>query len=230
MPACKRNVYDTRSINLDASRYISEIVQPSQQIFYPNTNSGYGIAGENFCTEESKLSPISLYGITKCDAEREFLNKGNAVSFRLATVFGLSNRMRLDLLVNDFVYRAFTDNSIVLFESHFKRNFIHVRDVCNAFLFGIKNYDKMRGEPYNAGLSSANLSKYELCERIKKYFPNLIIQEADIGEDPDKRNYIVSNEKLESLGWSCNYNLDRGIRRLLSGYSVLNYNKEFMNV
>lgn len=230
MPACKKNEYDTKTINLDATRQLVKLVSPSQQLIYPNTNSGYGIGGESYCTEQSPLNPISLYGTTKCDAETAILGNDNGISFRLATVFGLSNRMRLDLLVNDFTYRAYTDGTIMLFESHFKRNFVHVRDVCNAFIFGIKNYTKMSGQAYNVGLSSANLSKYELCERIKNHIPNFVIKEADFGEDPDKRDYIVSNEKLESLGWSCNYGLDKGIDELISGYNVLCYNKEFTNV
>jgi len=147
----------------------------------------------------------------------------------LATVFGISPRMRLDLLVNDFTYRAHKDRSIILFEEHFRRNYIHVRDVSKAFLFGISNYDRMKGEPFNVGLSSANLTKRQLCEKIKEYVSDLYIHGAPIGEDPDKRDYIVSNEKIESLGWDPGYSLDDGIKELLKAYQMLKPN-QFANV
>ena len=160
----------------------------------------------------------------KVEIEEAFLEKGNAVTFRLATVFGMSPRMRMDLLVNDFTYRAVKDRAIVLFEEHFRRNYVHVRDVVKAFMFGIENYDSMRGEPYNVGLSSANLTKRQLCEKIKEYVPELYIHSAEIGEDPDKRDYIVSNEKIELLGWRPDRSLDDGIQELIKGYKILRPN------
>ena len=196
----------------------------------PITNSGYGI-GESgkFCTEESPLNPISLYGTTKVEAEAAMLEWGNAISFRLATVFGFSPRMRLDLLVNDFVYRAVKDKAIVLFESHFKRNYIHIRDVARAFIHGLDNFDSMKGEAYNVGLSDANLSKKELCEQIQKFIPGFVFIDAPIGEDPDKRDYIVSNEKIEATGYMPKYSLDAGISELIKGYQIMT-NSKFSNV
>ena len=188
----------------------------------PTTSSGYGIDDKDaVCTEVSPLRPISDYGRFKVEVESKFLGNNRAVSFRLATVFGTSPRMRLDLLVNDFVYRAVTDRFIVLFEEHFRRNYIHVRDVTKTFLFGIQNYDKMRGQAYNVGLSTANLTKRQLCEEIRKHLPDLVISSAEFAADPDKRDYIVSNEKLESLGWSPEFDLDAGIKELIKGYQML---------
>jgi nucleoside-diphosphate-sugar epimerase len=175
------------------------------------------------------LRPVSEYGKAKVEAEKAFLDKGNAVTFRLATVFGMSPRMRVDLLVNDFVYRAFNDGFIVLFEEHFKRNFIHIRDVAGAFIFGLENFDRMRGEPFNVGLSSANLSKLELCEKIKEHVPQFYIHCSAVGKDLDKRDYIVSNDKIESLGWKPNYSIGDGIRELLKGYKMIRVN-QFANV
>ena len=165
----------------------------------------------------------------KVEIEKAFLDKGNAVTFRLATVFGMSPRMRMDLLVNDFVYQAVKDRALVLFEEHFRRNYVHVRDVAKAFLFGIENYEEMKGEPYNVGLSSANLTKRQLAAKIKEYVPELYIHSAEIGEDPDKRDYIVSNEKIESLGWNPDYTLDDGIPELIKGYKIIRPNR-FANV
>jgi len=159
------------------------------------------------------------------EVERAFLDKGNAVTFRLATVFGTSPRMRMDLLVNDFVYRAFRDRCIILFEEHFRRNYIHIRDVAGAFMFGIQHYDKMKGEPFNVGLSQANLTKRQLCERIKKYVPDFHIHSAPVGEDPDKRDYLVSNEKIEAMGWKPDFTLDDGIRELIKGYQMIHPNR-----
>ncbi len=185
--------------------------------------NGYGVGEKGkFCTEETPLRPISLYGRTKVEAEEAALSRDNAISFRLATVFGMSPRMRLDLLVNDFVYRAVNDRTIVLFESHFKRNYIHVRDVARVFMHGIENFAGMKGEPYNVGLSDANLSKAELCSVIRQHLPNFVALEAPIGEDPDKRDYIVSNEKVEATGFRPAFSLDDGIRELIKGYVMLN--------
>lgn len=229
-PACKINPTVARQINYDAHMDIVKKVSPSQMVIFPTTNSGYGIGEkDSCCTEESPLRPISEYGRTKVEVEKAFLDKGNAITFRLATVFGMSPRMRLDLLVNDFTYRAYKDHFIILFEEHFRRNFIHVRDMAKAFIFGIKNYDKMKGEPFNVGLSSANLTKRQLCNKIKEYVPEFYIHSAQVGKDPDKRDYIVSNKKIESIGWLPDHTLDMGIVELLKGYNILKTNK-FANV
>ncbi len=229
-PACKINPTVTKLVNYEAHMNIVKTVSPSQKVIFPTTNSGYGIGDKNaYCTEESPLHPISEYGTTKVAVEKAFLDKGNAITCRLATVFGMSPRMRMDLLVNDFVYRAYKDRFIILFEEHFRRNYIHIRDVAKAFIFGINNYDKMKGEPYNVGLSSANLTKRQLCEKIRKHVPEFYIHSSPIGEDPDKRDYIVSNEKIESLGWKPDYTLDMGIIELLKGYKILKPN-QFANV
>jgi len=169
------------------------------------------------------LSPLSGYGIWKVNAEVFCLEQApeNVVCFRLATVFGLSPRMRLDLLVNDFVYKAVTEGSITLFEPHFKRNYVHIKDVVRSFIFAINNFDKMKGETYNMGLSSANLSKFELCQKIKEQVPELKTFHIEGKKDIDKRNYIVSNEKLESLGWEPKYSIEDGIEELIKGYEVL---------
>lgn len=201
-PACKMNPDLAKAVNYDAIKFILKNLSQEQCILFPNTNSGYGV-GESgaYCTEESPLKPVSLYGKLKVDMEKEVLDSGKGVSFRLATVFGVSPRMRLDLLVNDFTYRAYHDGCIVLFEEHFKRNYIHIQDIAKTFLFGLQNFELMKGQAYNVGLSNANLSKMELCEQIRKYVPNLYLHCAPIGKDPDQRDYIVSNDKLESLGW-----------------------------
>ena len=221
-PACKANPALTRLVNNEAQKRIIEAVSPSQWVVFPTTNSGYGIGEkDNFCTEETPLRPISEYGKDKVEIEKSWLDKGNAVTFRLATVFGISPRMRLDLLVNDFTYRAYRDRFIVLFEEHFRRNYIHIRDVAGAFLFGLENHNRMKGQAYNVGLSSANLTKRELCEKIREYVPGFTIISAPIGEDPDKRDYIVSNAKIEALGWRPEHTLDTGIRELLKGFPLM---------
>ena len=229
-PACAINPMMTKVINYDAVKMLLEKTSSQQRILFPNTNSGYGIgeAGK-ICSEETPLKPISLYGKLKVQIEQELLDSGRAICFRLATVFGVSPRMRLDLLVNDFTYRAVNDRAVVLFEEHFKRNYIHVRDVAETFLFGIENYTRMQGQAYNVGLSDANLSKRELCEKIKQFIPELYIHSAEIGEDPDKRDYIVSNAKLESLGWRPKKSLDEGIEELISAYRIIK-NNQFANV
>ena len=191
----------------------------NQRIIYPTTNSGYGRgAKDKFCTEETPLNPISLYGVVKSDAEKAVLEGGNSITFRLATVFGMSSRMRIDLLVNDFVYRAVTDRFVVLFEGHFKRNYIHILDVSRAFVHAIGNFEKMKGQAYNVGLSDANLSKIELCEKIKKHLPHFVFLESPIGEDVDKRDYIVSNAKIEKSGFKPAHSIDDGIQELIKGY------------
>lgn len=221
-PACTAQPILAKLINYDAIQLILRNTSANQKILFPNTNSGYGIGKkEVFCDEKTPLQPISLYGKLKVEIEDELLATGRAVAFRLATVFGVSARMRLDLLVNDFTFRACQDRFIVLFEEHFKRNYIHVRDVAGAFLFGIKNFDKMKGQAFNVGLSNANLSKRELCEKIKQFVPSLYIHSAPVGEDPDKRDYIVSNAKLESLGWAPTKSLEDGIQEIITAYPVL---------
>lgn len=221
-PICARYPKEARAVNLEAVKLILSHRSPKQKIIFPTTNSGYGVGKEGvFCTEETPLRPISLYGKLKVEAEKEVLKSGNAITLRLATVFGISPRMRLDLLVNDFVYRAVRDRCIVLFESHFKRNFVHVRDAASAFAHCINNFSAMKGQPYNVGLSDANLSKRELCEEIRKQIPDFYFTEAVVGEDPDKRNYIVSNKKIEKTGFKCRVSLADGIKELIKGYQAL---------
>lgn len=229
-PGCAANPDLAKLVNFDAVKFILENTTAAQKIIFPTTNSGYGIGeADKHCTEESPLRPVSLYGRLKVDIEKLLLDSKRAVSFRLATVFGSSPRMRLDLLVNDFTNRAQRDKFIVLFEEHFKRNYIHVKDVVGAFMFGIENYDRMVGQAYNVGLSSANLSKRELCEKIKEYVPSLYVHAAPVGEDPDKRDYIVSNDKLEGLGWKPRFSLDDGIRELLKACAIAR-STQFSNV
>jgi nucleoside-diphosphate-sugar epimerase len=229
-PLCNRDMIGTVTTNKDAIQTLSDVLSKEQRVLMPITNSGYGVGQDGiYCTEETPLNPISTYGQTKVDAEKIILERENSMSFRLATVFGMSSRMRLDLLVNDFTYRAVNDGFIVIFEGHFKRNYIHIRDVANAFIHGIDNFDTMKGEAYNVGLSDANLSKLELCEIIKKQVPNFTIMEAEIGKDPDQRNYIVSNDKIEATGFKPEFSLDMGIKELLKGYTIIN-NSKFANV
>ncbi len=229
-PICAQRPQEAQAINCDAVKMIVDLSRPDQRILYPNTNSGYGIGKEGeFCTEESPLNPISVYGSTKVEAEKYVLASGRGLTFRLATVFGVSPRMRIDLLVNDFTYRAVTDRFVILFEAHFKRNYIHVRDVARAFLHAIDNWDTMKGEAYNLGLSSANLSKMELCLEIKKQVPDFTIMEAPIGKDPDQRNYIVSNDKIERTGYQPAHMLPWGITELIKGYQAIRRN-QYSNV
>ncbi len=221
-PLCNNDQIGTVTINRDAVIMLTKQLSADQRILMPITNSGYGIGEKGkFCTEETPLRPISLYGTTKVEAEAAALERGNAISFRLATVFGMAPRFRLDLLVNDFVYRAVNDRAVVLFEADFKRNYIHIRDVANAFLHGLANFETMKNEPYNVGLSDANLSKRELCEKIREHVPEFVFMEAPIGEDPDKRDYIVSNEKIEATGFMPAHSLDDGIRELIKGYTMV---------
>lgn len=221
-PLCDRDSFGTISTNRDAVKTLVDLLSVDQRILMPISNSGYGIGEKGkLCTEESPLRPISLYGRTKVEAEEIAMEHGETISFRLATVFGMAPRMRIDLLVNDFVYRAMHDRVVVLFESHFKRNYIHIRDVARVFVHGLKNFDTMKGEPYNVGLSDANLSKRELCEVIQRQMPDFVFLESEISEDPDKRDYIVSNEKIEASGYQPSYSLDDGITELMKGYEML---------
>ena len=229
-PLCNRDPWGAESVILDAIKMILKLRGPGQKIIYPTTNSGYGIGQKGkYCAEETPLKPISLYGQLKVKAEQEILNAKEGITLRLATAFGISPRMRLDLLVNDFTYRAVYDRFIVLFEAHFKRNYIHVRDVARAFIHSLNHFDTMKDEPYNVGLSDANLSKLELCREIKKQVPDFTFLESQIGEDPDKRDYIVSNEKIEKTGFKPQVSLQEGIAELLKGYQVIRRN-QYANV
>ena len=227
---CQGDPISARTINLDAVRLLCKLSSPSQILIFPVTNSGYGIGErDKFCTEETPLRPISLYGETKVEAEKVVLDRGNCVTLRLATVFGGSTRMRMDLLVNDFVYRAMYDRAIVIFEGHFKRNFIHIRDVVKAFLHSIENFETMKNRPYNVGLDNANLSKIELCQKIQKIIPNFVFFEAKIGEDPDKRDYIVSNARILATGYRAEWSIEQGIMDLVKCYTILQKN-QYANV
>lgn len=224
-PICNQNKEEAESINLKAIQMLCKAISKSQMILYPTTNSGYGVGEKGkFCTEDTPLKPISIYGTTKVKAEQTILDRGHSITFRLATVFGASPRMRMDLLVNDFVYRAVTDRALVIFEGLFKRNYIHIRDVAKVFLHGIENFQKMKGKPYNVGLEDANLSKIELCEAIQKIVPNFVFIEAPIGEDPDKRDYIVSNKRILATGFVPDWSLENGIKELVKCYTVLRKN------
>jgi nucleoside-diphosphate-sugar epimerase len=221
-PACDREPELTVAIHVESMRNLRKYLTNNQLVIYPTTNSGYGTqTGDVYCTEETALDPISLYGKTKVQAELEWLEYSNAITLRLATVFGMAPRMRLDLLVNDFTYKAFTDKYLVIFEKDFKRNYIHIRDIADCFIHCIENSEKMVGRPFNVGLDNANLSKEELALKIKEYVPQLYIHFAPIGSDPDKRNYIVSNQRLREAGFEAKRSLDEGIQELLKGYKML---------
>ena len=231
MPACKSNPDLAVDVNYKQILNVLEVLRDDQKLILPNTNSQYG-SSDTIITEESPFKPLSLYAETKCDAENAMLAKGNGVSLRLATVFGVSPRMRQDLLVNDFVYKSVTDGYLVMFEAHFKRNYIHVLDIARTFLFIIENYKICKGQAFNVGLSTANCSKLELAETIKKYIPDLVIKQDEFKQDFDKRNYIVSNEKLERLGWNPIMSLDDGIKELISAYQMVitHNNRNFTNL
>ena len=221
-PLCNDDKEAAESVNHGAVKTLCELSSPDQRIIMPITNSGYGVGEEGkFCTEETPLRPITLYGKTKVAAEEAVLSRDNSVSFRLATVFGMAPRMRLDLLVNDFVYRAVNDRALLIFEGHFKRNYIHVRDIARVFEHAINNFESMKGQPYNAGLEEANLSKLELCTKIQTHLPKFVFVEAEVGEDPDKRDYIVSNQRLLNTGFETEWDLDRGIQELIKGYTII---------
>jgi nucleoside-diphosphate-sugar epimerase len=221
-PLCKKDPIAATTTNRDAIATLCKMLSRDQRIIMPITNSGYGV-GENgkYCTEESPLRPVSLYGRDKVEAENIILERDNSVSLRLATVFGMAPRMRIDLLVNDFVYRAVTDRVVVLFEAHFKRNYIHIRDVARAFVHTMDRFDEMKRRPFNVGLSDANLSKAELCELIKVQIPTFQYLEAPVGEDPDKRDYIVSNARIEATGYRPKFTVEDGIRELVKGYRMI---------
>jgi nucleoside-diphosphate-sugar epimerase len=229
-PICNQDPVGATTINHDAIDMMLKMISKEQLILMPTTNSAYGSGDKNnFCTEESPLNPISKYAIDKVEVEKKLMQHPNAISFRLATVFGMSPRMRIDLLVNDFTYRAVYDGFVVLFESHFKRNYVHVKDVSRVFQHALLNHDKMKGQIYNVGLSEANVSKWELCERIQKHIPNFTFLEAPLGKDPDQRKYIVSNDKLESTGYKTAFSLDHGIEELIKGFTMIK-NTKYGNV
>lgn len=229
-PLCDKDPLNAKTINHDSIIDLLNLISKNQLIIMPTTNSAYGSGDKNnFCTEESPLKPISNYAKVKVEVEKALMERENSISYRLATVFGMSPRMRIDLLVNDFTYRAHSDRALILFEAHFKRNFIHVRDVCTAFIHAISNFDYMKNSIFNVGLSTANISKKELCDRIKLQIPNFIYIEQNHSKDQDQRNYIVSNEKIEKTGWKPLYDLDYGIKELIKGYQMLN-NKKYSNV
>lgn len=228
--ACDKDPVAARTINYESVRHILKARTRNQILLFPNTNSGYGIGQEGiYCTEETPLNPVSLYGQLKVEAEKEILSHVNSIVLRLATVFGISPRMRLDLLVNDFVYRAVNDKFVVLFEAHFKRNYIHVHDVARVFMHCLTSFDKMKNEVYNVGLSDANLSKWQLCQEIQKQVPDFYFHEAEIGQDPDKRNYVVSNAKIEATGFKPQVSLQDGIAELIKGFQIIRRN-QFTNL
>ena len=235
MPLCRRFPIETKQVNQESAEFLASKVSKDQVVIYATTNSGYGL-GQHvdgkavFCTEETPLKPISLYGETKCAAETALMQNGNATSFRLATVMGTSRKMRMDLLVNDFTWRAFNDKFIVLFEANFLRNFVHIRDAVVALAMPINN-PKMLGQVYNLGNTSANVNKMDLCLAIKKHVPDFYITVSEINKDPDQRNYIVSNEKLEALNWKPRFSLDDTIREVLAACPIIkNTNCPFSDI
>jgi nucleoside-diphosphate-sugar epimerase len=231
MPACKSQPELTVKVNYEQVKNITQWTSKNQMILIPNTNSQYGSSTE-IITEDSPFKPLSLYAETKCNAEKAILDSGNGIALRLATVFGMSYRMRTDLLVNDFVYKALNDGYLVLFESHFIRNYIHIRDIANTFLFMIENYEKCNNNAFNVGLTSANCTKLELANKIKQFVSDLVIVENNFKQDFDQRNYMVSNAKLESKGWTPAFTLEDGIQELINGYQLIKKynNKNFTNL
>lgn len=229
-PVCNKDKVAAETTNKDAIALLAKLSSKEQRIIIPTTNSGYGIGQKGiFCTEKAPLKPVTLYGKQKVEAEKIVLDRGNSISLRLATAFGISPRMRIDLLVNDFVYRAVKDRFVVIFEGHFKRNYIHIRDVARVFIHAMDNFNIMKNEVFNVGLSDANLSKLELCAKIKEQVADFVYLESPIGKDPDKRDYIVSNEKIEKAGFKPAYSLEAGIKELIKGYRIIT-NTKYGNV
>jgi nucleoside-diphosphate-sugar epimerase len=229
-PLCDKDPAMAQGVNHDAVRWLAERKSAQQMLVFPSTNSGYGVGEAGIhCTEDTPLRPVSLYGRLKVELEKYLLDRGDCVTFRFATLFGTSTRMRLDLLVNDFTYRAVVDRFVVLFEPHFKRNYLHVRDGARAFQHVLAHYDAMKGRPYNVGLSDANISKWELCEVIQKHRPGFTFLAAEVGKDPDQRNYIVSNQRIEATGYRTAFGLDAGVAELIQGYQIVRRN-QFANV
>jgi nucleoside-diphosphate-sugar epimerase len=229
-PLCSQDPVGATTVNHDAIMLMLRHLSKDQKVLMPTSNSAYG-TGErnNFCTEESPLRPISQYAKEKVQIERELMQHPNAISFRLATVFGMSPRMRIDLLVNDFTYRAVHDRFVVLFESSFKRNYLHVRDVSRVFQHALVNFERMKGQVFNVGLSDANVSKRELCDHIRRQLPDFVFLDAPVGKDPDQRNYVVSNAKIEATGFRTAFSLDAGIAELIKGYTMIR-NSSYGNV
>ena len=229
-PLCEKEPITAKQVNYDQIKFISNNKSKDQMMIFPCTNSGYGVGQKDvFCDEKTPMRPVSLYGKLKVEIDKYLLDKGDAVTFRFATIFGVSPRMRLDLLVNDFTYRALFDRTVVLFESHFKRNYLHVKDASNAFIHTIENYSNMEGEPFNVGLSNANLSKLELCIEIKKEINSFQYVISEIGKDPDQRDYIVSNEKIEKTGFKPSVSVGQGVKELIKGFQVIRRN-QFSNI
>jgi nucleoside-diphosphate-sugar epimerase len=230
MPACKKDPEYSQSLNYGSAKLVADLASKDQRIIYPCTNSGYGTqSGDLHCDENTPLAPISLYGTSKAEGEKAILDSGKGMAFRLATVFGASPRMRIDLLVNDFTHKAYSQGAIVIYEGHFMRNFVGIQDVARAMIFAMNNFESMRGEVYNLGLDSANMSKIDLCNKVKEHVPHFYFTEATVGSDPDKRNYIVSNEKLRKAGFEASQTIDDGIRELLKVYKMFGRN-EYGNV
>ena len=229
-PLCSKDTIAAQTTNLDAIKMLLELRGKAQKVIFPTTNSGYGIGEKDkFCDEGTPLRPVSFYGRLKVEAEKAILDSGNCVTLRLATVFGTSPRMRLDLLVNDFTSRAVFDGFIVLFQAHFKRNYIHIRDIAKAFIHCMDDFERMKNRPYNVGLSDCNISKMELCGEIKKQVPGFHIVEAEIGEDPDRRDYIVSNARIEAMGFKPDFSLQDGIKELIKGFQIIKRNQYVNN-
>jgi nucleoside-diphosphate-sugar epimerase len=220
-PLCDQHPREAKETNFESNLWIANHKSTDQRVIYPCTNSGYGISEDGgVCTEESPLNPVSLYGETKVDAETVYRNVNNCATFRLATVFGPSTRMRSDLLVNNFVLKALKERILVLYECEFMRNYIHITDVCRAFRFVVDNWDTCGNETFNVGNDDVNMNKLQLAQKIKKYMPLEIIK-AEFTSDPDKRDYIVSSEKFYSRGFECKYDLDDGIKQLIKVYSMI---------
>ncbi len=223
-PLCDKYPKETEEVNFEAIKFMSENLSKNQMVLMPVTNNGYGVGKKDkFCTEESPLNPISLYGRTKVAAEKIIMERENSISFRLATVFGVSDRMRVDLLVNNFTYIAYTEKFLKLFEPHFRRNYIHLNDVVEGFVFGIKNFDLLKSEIYNLGLSEANLTKQQLCEEIQKVITDFKFEISKDGFDADKRDYFVSNEKIEKKGFKAKTLLSDGIKELVNYFSTSDF-------
>ncbi len=220
-PACKQDPVLARSLNLDAVRLLMRLKSPSQVVVFPATDSSYGSQPGIICTEDTPLAPLSLYAETKVEAERDVLSSPNGISLRLATVFGASPRMRLDLLVNHFVHTAVTDGALVVFEKDFRRQFVHVRDAADAFCFAIENAGRMAGRAHNVGRDDSNVSKGDLALRIKEHVPNLLLHFADSGKDPEGRNFVVSHARLAGLGFEATRTIDSGIRELIKAYRMM---------
>ena len=227
-PLCDKNKKEAISVNLESIKYLMKTINKKNKIIYLTTNSGYGVGEKNkYCNEQSPLNPISLYGKTKVDAEKIIMRSKNAIGFRLATVFGYSYRMRTDLLVNNFVYKAIKDKKLAVYEPHFRRNYIHVDDVVEGILYSIKNFNRLKSNVYNLGLSSANLTKYMLVQKIKKKLKYLKIKIIKNKKDPDQRDYFVSNKKIEKKGFKAKIKIEEGINELIKVFS--NSKERFIN-